>query len=615
MSSILYILMAAVGIGFLIFIHEAGHYICARLAGVRVEIFSLGFGQRLFGFQRGGTDYRVCLVPFGGYVQVAGQDPTRRHNLDDDDLYSKSIGARFLFYSGGVIMNVLFALVAFPIVFLSGIEFNAPQVGSVMAGNPAWEVGFQAGDIVTHVDGKEMYSFHNMAVEVALAGDQDVVFDILRDGEPRQITVRPRYDASSGLYGIGIRPDVDTSQPKILQVDKDSPAARAGLEPGDELLAFGGQPITARTWDEIERQAVVLTPGAEPETVTMTVLGEEGPVDLTYLPAAKDTNAVIGVTPAYRKVAGLRRDVAIVADLGLERGDVILAIDGETYRGGMLDVALQAEAAKPLTVTVSRGEKRVDLTLPSVTPEERDALAHAIAVEAVKGEVRVNPQPDSPAARAGIKVGDRIVSAGDEELGDWNDLRAAVAKASKPGKGVTPIRLMVRPLDAAPDSEPTPITVTPTVSRVADLGFSVEVKNATHRYRVDSVGAAVQAGFVASADFIKQLYVTLKRLVTGEVAAKNLSGIVGISRVSYTFASKGWEKFLHFLAILSINLAFVNVLPIPVLDGGHLLFLLIEKVKGSPVSANAFTYSQVLGLVFVIALMLFVTYNDILRLL
>ena len=111
------------------------------------------------------------------------------------------------------------------------------------------------------------------------------------------------------------------------------------------------------------------------------------------------------------------------------------------------------------------------------------------------------------------------------------------------------------------------------------------------------------------------MYVTLKRLVTGDVSARNLGGIVTISRVSYRAVQNGLSFFLYFLALLSINLAFVNVLPIPVLDGGHLLFLLIERIKGSPVSARVLNYSQILGLVFVLALMVFVTYNDILRLL
>jgi regulator of sigma E protease len=139
--------------------------------------------------------------------------------------------------------------------------------------------------------------------------------------------------------------------------------------------------------------------------------------------------------------------------------------------------------------------------------------------------------------------------------------------------------------------------------------------NVTEEVRAGSFVEALQLGTAFSLDLIKQLYVTLKRMVTGDVGAKNLGGIIRIGQVSYEAAQRGPSWFFYLLAMLSLNLAFVNLLPIPVLDGGHLLFLLIEKVKGSPVSSRVFGYSQVVGLVFVLMLVLFVTYNDILRLL
>ncbi len=137
----------------------------------------------------------------------------------------------------------------------------------------------------------------------------------------------------------------------------------------------------------------------------------------------------------------------------------------------------------------------------------------------------------------------------------------------------------------------------------------------TEEVRAESFGEALWLGTSLSLDMIKQLYLTLKRMVTGDVGAKNLGGIIRISQVSYQAANRGFTWFLYLMAMLSLNLAFVNLLPIPVLDGGHLLFLLIEKVKGSPVSGRVFGYSQVVGLVFVLMLVLFVTYNDILQLL
>ena len=181
---------------------------------------------------------------------------------------------------------------------------------------------------------------------------------------------------------------------------------------------------------------------------------------------------------------------------------------------------------------------------------------------------------------------------------------------------------MLRPdradLAAAAD-EPSGETIDLTLSARRDpapeLGFRRSIAPLMNEIRAESLAEAVSLGTTCSLDLVKQLYVTMKRLITGEVGAKNLGGIIRISQVSYQAAQRGPSWFWYFLALLSINLAFVNLLPVPILDGGHLLFLLIEKVKGSPVSTRVFGYSQVIGLVFVLLLTLFVTYNDILRLL
>jgi len=157
--------------------------------------------------------------------------------------------------------------------------------------------------------------------------------------------------------------------------------------------------------------------------------------------------------------------------------------------------------------------------------------------------------------------------------------------------------------------------VKPLIRAEHDYGFIPQLLHKRAVVQAKDAFDAVRLGCVCSLDLVKQLYITLKRLLTGDVAAKNLGGIIQISRVTYRHAQDGWTRFLYFLALLSINLAFVNILPIPMLDGGHMLFVLIERIKGSPVSIQVLNYSQIIGLVLVLALVVFVTYNDILRLL
>jgi regulator of sigma E protease len=132
--------------------------------------------------------------------------------------------------------------------------------------------------------------------------------------------------------------------------------------------------------------------------------------------------------------------------------------------------------------------------------------------------------------------------------------------------------------------------------------------------KADGLPAALSAGFGATQRFLVDVWLQLKKMLfSDEISTRNLGGIISISVISFDTASQGLPKLFFFLAILSINLAILNLLPIPILDGGHLLFLLIEGIKGSPVSERTFGYSQVVGMVMIMSLMVYVTYQDIVR--
>lgn len=594
MSSLFPILQVILGIGFLIFIHEAGHYLCARLARIRVEVFSLGFGPRLFGFRRGTTDYRLALVPIGGYVRVAGEDPHDRRYVEDGDLNSRSLLARMFFFSGGVLMNLLFAVVAFPLVFNSGVEFTAPVLGEITEGGAAWKAGLRAGDRVRSVDGKSMYSFQNMIVEVALAGSRPAVLEIERGDDVQTIAVQPEYDAELGVYSLAASAPVDP-EPPTLEVSENSPAWRAGLRTGDRWVGLLGAEINGVNAGDRMQDA-----SRDGTVVTIDVQRDGERLSFEYQPAPMAA-PMLGVERARRRVIGLRPGLAALDALALRPGDHIIDVDGRVFSGATL--APFADGPPQLTITVQRqGEASRRLSAP-FTAIERQALAQHVGFGTDEIGIVVLPSPNTPAQRAGIQPGDAIVRIDGKPVADWPDLRSAVQAAE--GKA---LRLTLR--SAGSERE---VSIVP--GAYTDLGFVARGNNLRQLYKVNGFGAALNAGMVCSIDLIKQLYVTLKKLFTGEVAAKNLGGIITISRVSYIYAESGWARFIYFLALLSINLAFINVLPIPVLDGGHLLFLAIEGIKGSPVSPRILNYSQIFGLVFVLALIVFVTYNDILRLL
>lgn len=584
------LLGAALGIGFLIFIHELGHFLAARVAGVRVEVFSIGFGQRLCGFQRNGTDYRLSAFPLGGYVRVAGEDPLQREGLAADDLYAQGFGARALFFSGGVLMNILFALAAFPLVFHNGIDFQAPVIGSLTPGGGAWQADLQPGDRIAEVDGKAMYSFQNMEVEIALAGGRrPVPLVVERDGVRREVEVRPTYSDIRGIYTLGVRPGGADEPLLVESISSGSAAAEAGLRPGDRILSIDGQTVLGDAAVEALANAGIgqsLRLGIQRGDASLDV-------DLTARSTTSPTPRV-GVRLAQRVIRALRGDAT---RLGLEPGDTITSIGGVPFYGPDPSEGVAPDLSEVIVLAV-RGEEEIETSVPA------SQLAD-IACAEDPSLVLVVPQPDSPAAAAGVMPGDRVVRIDGSPIETWDDLVEAVRAAGDEALEFTCER----------EGQLVTLRITPTREPLADLGFSFSLSERLEEYRVDGVFAAIGAGFVASGDLVKQLYVTLKRLVTGDVSARNLGGIVTISRVSYRAVQNGLSFFLYFLALLSINLAFVNVLPIPVLDGGHLLFLLIERIKGSPVSARVLNYSQILGLVFVLALMVFVTYNDILRLL
>jgi regulator of sigma E protease len=307
--------------------------------------------------------------------------------------------------------------------------------------------------------------------------------------------------------------------------------------------------------------------------------------------------------------------VPLLERLGLRRDDRILQVDGAAFRGGPLPIG----TGSPLRLLVVRDGKPLALQ-SDCTAEERQRLRDDVVLKS-GNQLVMAPVEGSAAEAAGMRTGDLLVAVDGEAARTFDDLRTRVEKI-----GAVPLRLTVQravqPGDDVFDPETgdlrrphtVELTVTPKIEPVGNSDVLVYTTERTEIVRANGFGHALQLGTAQSLDLVKQIYLTLKRMLTGDVGAKNLGGIIRISQVGYQAAKKGMAWFLFLLAMLSVNLAFINLLPVPVLDGGYLLFLLIEKVKGSPVNARVLGYSQVLGLVFVLLLVLLVTFNDIVQL-
>lgn len=607
LSEILRILEVAFGIGLVIFVHELGHYAAALLSGVRVDTFSLGFGPRLLSWKPGPTVYQIALVPMGGFCRMAGEE-RRNDGLPPlpDELYAKSVEKRFFIYSGGVIANVLLALITFPILFHIGVPFLRPIVGEAEPGSPAWMARLPEGHEIVSVNGARVFDFLHVQTEVAL-GDTSSTVLLLRDPvdrSERTFELRPTNDEFLGAPSIGLSPalEVDHAGAITLEVEPGSPIQEAGVVDGERMVAVkGGLPGLAL----VDQLGLALQGGADLELV---VRGDEGERLVRITPRRSDRSAParIGVSPPRNRVRAVRQNRSI-DELGLRADDRLLTVQGvPILRLGDLERTL-SDSREPLEFVVRRERERVVLQGSPLEREQALALASDIALTQDVDTTAIVVNPGEPAALAGLRDGDILERIDGVPVKRWGDVTPLVGAA---GRRTGPAEFLIeRPTESGAPSTFLTLSVTPAVQPVFDYGITL--RRAEYVYRADGMLDAIAVGTTCSWKFLEDSWVTLKRIVTGQVSSDNVGGIITIGAISYSLAGTGLAKLLFFLCMLSINLAFLNVLPVPVLDGGHLLFLIVEKIKGSPVSDRVLSYSQMVGVVLILSLMVYVTYNDL----
>jgi regulator of sigma E protease len=325
MSDFLTSLVAVVAVlGFMILIHEFGHFAVAKWLGVRVEQFAIGFGKRLIGFRRGETDYRINAIPLGGYVKMSGENPMDQRSDDPREFMNHSRWHRFLIAIAGPAMNILLAIILLTTVYMVHYEYpavydQAPVIGWVLKDTAAAKAGFEVGDRITRVDGIENPTWEQVELKEALSPGQPLDVQVDRGGKILDKTVVPEAMGVDQIGYAGWAPKASTVT--ITDLVGGMPAEKAGLKEGDQILTMDGKPVPALA-EMVESLKVT-----KDKPITIAVLRGGEQKTFTVQPVLSDKTYRIGIGSMEMKVKTLPFAEALNLSLHENRQNALLILE------------------------------------------------------------------------------------------------------------------------------------------------------------------------------------------------------------------------------------------------------------------------------------------------
>jgi regulator of sigma E protease len=548
--------------GPLITVHELGHFLIAKWSGVRVLVFSLGFGPRLFGIRIGDTDYRVSAFPLGGYVRMFGDDLTTSLPADEQRfgyLY-QPVWRKMSIAFGGPLFNGLLAWAALSFLALGTHEVLLPVVGAVLPGTAAAQAGLVAGDKIVEIDGVPVSRFAEMRAAIGSHVDTEASLVVERDGQRVPVVVRPTAVAGDVVVegprgSLGITP----SKPvPLLFVMEPSLAFTAGLRTGDRVLAV----------DDI----ATTTP-----TMLWTALASERALSLRVARDGAEVNIALPPSTVAGDIVPMvdRRAFAVVA---AEQAALAVRMD---------------DAAKAMTEHVGRvrQQRGIDSLEGLVVRVDEEGPAAVLGLMAKRARVlMVDGQP--------------LTFAG--QMDGW--LQAAPNDIHVFGVQHDDGRVAVLVTRLAPST------------RKEDMGrktFGAWLGTSHADPATTTVSTTLPSAIVEGARetgaMLAMMVKGIAWLITGRVGADQVGGPMAMATMANDAASDGWRTFLQLMALLSVNLALLNMMPIPVLDGGHILMFAIEAVRGEPLQLKARMGLMKVGVLLVGLLMALALFNDFVR--
>ncbi len=550
-------------LGLLIFVHELGHFAAAKYYGVRVETFSLGFGKKILNYKRGDTTYALSIIPLGGYVKMYGDDPSAVLP-EDQKQYSflhKPVWPRIVIVLAGPLMNLFFAIFLFAILGIAGERVPSTQIGDILDSTPAFASGFRSGDKIVAVNSTPVRQWKDVKDVVEDNADHTLTFTVERTtGEAKEtaeVTATPKLIANPFIFSTKSKVGnieglaLDSRAAVVGVSDPNSPAGKAGIKSLDLIEEINGYKVSYwRDLGPILKAAVAK-------------LNEAGKIDFKVRSTA---NIDDGKESPLRSISMSKEmigNATVTDEFGL--------LDPQTF-----------------LATVKKGSPGLSL----------------------KGIAN-----DSPATKAGLQSGDQLVEINGQAIKVWEDVLGQVKgyKESKDGLKVTYRRAgELKTATVYPEMTEIPDALGGLDKRFA-IGITPGIMNSgnpptTIKY---GPGQALWQGVRSSYDFSVLIGMSMVRLIQGEVSARNVGGVITIGRVAKQSLDAGWDIFVKTMAVISINLFLLNLLPVPVLDGGHLLFFTIEGIKGTPISLRKLEVAQQVGLALLLCLMAFALFNDI----
>ena len=602
----------------LVIVHEFGHFIVARMSGMRVDEFAVGFGKRLWSVTKGETTYSINLFPLGGYCKIYGMDVEDEEELkrqmeeyrkegkpppssyfesiapkDDPRAFvNRPIHQRIASILAGPVFNILIGVV---MVFLMGITigFPAAEIGNVVPGGPADVAGLRTGDIITYLNGTQLSSTDDLQRAIQFSNGNALYIDGIRGSEAFDIRVVPQAIrlVDSNFCRLGF---VYLNDGTVLYNLPDSPSERAGLQPADIIIEAAGIMFPFQKLD-IESGSGLFPMKVYRDTSQVMVY-----IDYFDDEIVRDSYSPYGYFYDGDQIVTNVISRGIADDAGLQAGDVITG--GELTIWDSSGESISDESPMPVTLICDRNGREVHFRL------EPDPIFSRIQVYMDNSSLPIlmNLPRQHRLYMAGLRPGDEILSI--EGSPTSNGITAFLEFQKYFGRSV---------LVVAMSNSVEKVVTVPIPGLESDENELTSFFGGLHfktRYFKSGVVGSLKSGIVKTGAIIRFIFITLGMLIKGELSVKDLAGPVGIVNITYQAATNGFVDLINMMILLTIHLAIFNLLPFPALDGGRILFMLPELVfRRQVITPRIENLIHFAGFVLLLLFAVFIAYNDVVR--